>query len=357
MSFDNFVGALAQADVEFQHLKIVQLAQAILESGRGGSQLFTDHLNPYGMKYRSEMASFATSVTYTDSAGETDQYCKFPDYATAVLGYWRFVDRAPYSGWRAASSSAEEFIRFITYAGYLGGPHDTVPPAQRAADRVKKNQYIQKIRALFPEARQRLDQANRAFSTAGQIWSKRGVYIDVGHGRKPEGYDPGAVNGQITEHSLNLVAASACRSVLEAAGVPVKVDDALASNYDAGRAAAGYDVFVSIHHNSSNGGPAQGAEAFSHSGRGIAADRRLSALIATAMADELGINNRGQKTGNLSVLSGARDAGVRAASLAELYFIHAQTPPNPNPSQFNDWSRRGGGAIGQAILEWLRETA
>jgi N-acetylmuramoyl-L-alanine amidase len=357
MSFDSFVAALSGAKVEFEHLKVAQLAQAMLESGRGTSALFTQHNNPYGMKYRSEMAGLATSVSYTDSAGETDHYCRFASDADAVRGYWRFIDRSPYSGWRAAAASPLEYLRFITFAGYLGGPHDQVPPAQRAADRKKKTDYIAKLQKLFPEAEKRLRDAHAAQVPPGAdaIWRHKGVFLDVGHGQKPEGYDPGAINAgsNITEHALNLTAAAACAAALRAVGVPVLIDDGKKDNYTAGKASAGYDVFVSLHHNSSEN-PAQGTEVFSHVTKGTAADRALATQASAAIATELGITDRGGKAASFSVLSGARDAKVRAAILAEFYFIHRQTPPNPPPASFHEWSRRGGEALAGAIIAWLR---
>ena len=51
-NWDDFVSILKNTDIEFHHLKQVQLAQAILESGRGSSDLFRLHANPFGMKYR-----------------------------------------------------------------------------------------------------------------------------------------------------------------------------------------------------------------------------------------------------------------------------------------------------------------
>ena len=56
MSFKEFARALSDTRIEFEHLKVAQLAQAILESGRGSSDLFKDHNNPFGMKYRPEMS-------------------------------------------------------------------------------------------------------------------------------------------------------------------------------------------------------------------------------------------------------------------------------------------------------------
>jgi N-acetylmuramoyl-L-alanine amidase len=191
------------------------------------------------------------------------------------------------------------------------------------------------------------------------IWKGKGVYIDIGHGAKPGAYDPGAVHdaSKVTEHGLNQIAAAACAQELRQAGVPVTVNDARVSNYQAGAACAHYDVFVSVHHNSIMGKNVQGSEAIFHAGKGTAADRQLANLAAKAMADSLGIKNRGAKGGGVAVLSGARGGNVRAAILAELYFMHHQSPANPPPSQFKEWSERGGRALANAILDWLKAAA
>ena len=61
-NWDDFVRILKNTDIEFHHLKLVQLAQAILESGRGSSDLFRLHGNPFGMKYRREMCGVAIPI-------------------------------------------------------------------------------------------------------------------------------------------------------------------------------------------------------------------------------------------------------------------------------------------------------
>ena len=88
-SWDDFVGVLKNTDIEFHHLKLVQLAQAILESGRGSSDLFRLHGNPFGMKYRREMCGVAIPIQYSAHDGE-DVYCKFDTLQDAVDGYWLF---------------------------------------------------------------------------------------------------------------------------------------------------------------------------------------------------------------------------------------------------------------------------
>ena len=81
-----FVRVLRDTELEFHHLKPVQLAQAILESGRGGSDLFQLYGNPFGMKYRHEMNTIAVPIQYTAHDG-VDVYCKFDNLQDAVDGY------------------------------------------------------------------------------------------------------------------------------------------------------------------------------------------------------------------------------------------------------------------------------
>jgi N-acetylmuramoyl-L-alanine amidase len=121
-------------------LREVTLAQWLLESGRGTSDLAVQHYNFGGLKWRPEMAGYATKIKYKAHDGE-DFYCKFATIESFVNGYWRFLERAPYSGWEDQAASAEKFIRFI-------GPIYT--PSANYADRVL---------ALVPEAAALLDYA------------------------------------------------------------------------------------------------------------------------------------------------------------------------------------------------------
>ena len=180
------------------------------------------------------------------------------------------------------------------------------------------------------------------------------VYINIGHGQKPDRFDPGAVHGPSgkTEFELNTIAAASCKAVLESAGHEVTIGGNETGNYGGGTKARGHNVLVSMHHNSA-GSNAQGAECLYHRMHNTEADRLLAAKVAFSLSNELGIRNRGPKSMGLSVLKGAKDAGVPVAVLAELYFIQAQSPDNPPPAMFDDWSRRGGEAIARAINEVL----
>jgi hypothetical protein len=98
--------------IEFPQLRAVSLAQWILESDWGRSDLAGLHNNFAGMKWRVEMAPYATKVKYKAHDGE-DYYCHFHDHANFVAGYWAFMDRSPYVGWRKHAEDGEQFIKFI----------------------------------------------------------------------------------------------------------------------------------------------------------------------------------------------------------------------------------------------------
>lgn len=339
-SWDDFVKTLRETPIEFPHLKKVQMAQAILESGHGSSDLFKLYGNPFGMKYRPEMRRIATPVNYNAHDGE-DVYCKFDSPEDAVNGYWVFINRDFYSGWRTNVSSAEDYIEFITFAGYIDGDNEA------------KQSYVNKVTSRFSEASGLLEFPPDK-GKSEHIWKKNGVLLEIGHGNLPNGsFDPGAsgVSGK-NEHELNVIAAKAAQTVIKRAGVPCDVTDVAASLYNTGLRASGYDVFCSIHHNSASN-PAQGAEVLVHIDKADSADIELSISMSAEIARELGIRDRINgvpKRRKLGVLSGAEDTDVRVSVLAELYFIHMRVPDAV------DWSTRGGQAVGRSILDWLRNS-
>ena len=99
-------------DIEFPSLKAVTLAQWILESGWGSSELANKYNNFGGIKYRKDMQNIAKSVKYSANDG-IDYYCWFDTLEDFVKGYWTFLDRPPYKGWRSHANDPESFIYFI----------------------------------------------------------------------------------------------------------------------------------------------------------------------------------------------------------------------------------------------------
>lgn len=115
MTWQQFVEAVANTQIEFPQLKAACLAQAILESGRETTDLSKKYNNHHGMKWRPEMEGFATSIYYSTNSEPTggDDFCQFTSKEAAVCGYWHFLDRSPYRGWRNHTNSASDFLGFI----------------------------------------------------------------------------------------------------------------------------------------------------------------------------------------------------------------------------------------------------
>jgi len=189
------------------------------------------------------------------------------------------------------------------------------------------------------------------------------VMLEIGHGPGVP-FDPGAIahDNKTTEHELNVIAANAARKVLVAAGVDcIVIDTPQGRLYDIGLKASGFDVFCSVHHNALTKGQnkAQRSEAFSHATKGGKPDQELASMISAEMSKTLGLLDGGARQARLGILSGAEDTNVRAAVLAEVYFIDfvggtvgGTSFPKPD---LKNYSTRGGEAIGRAIVDWLKK--
>lgn len=156
----------SQENIRYPKLKEVTLAQWMLESGRAPSKLAKEHYNFGGLKWRPEMAPYATPVSYEAHDG-VDKYCKFATVESFINGYWAFINRAPYSGWEEHTSSGEEYIKFI-------GPIYT-PTAGYAA----------KVLNLVPEAKELLDNAGATpviTTETGTLPLLGTIVLDPGHG-------------------------------------------------------------------------------------------------------------------------------------------------------------------------------
>jgi N-acetylmuramoyl-L-alanine amidase len=133
-SWGEFVKLVCEQDLT-EHCKIVQLTQAMLESGRGISELFTLYQNPYGMKFRNVLVTVASPVDY-----KFEEYAQFKSIEKAVEGYWLFLSRKIYEGWDEHENSEHALLQHLVKCGYVG------------TDKKEQNLYIDRCFRLFPEA-------------------------------------------------------------------------------------------------------------------------------------------------------------------------------------------------------------
>lgn len=106
-TFRKLIERYKESSIEYPNLKPITLAMWIVDSNRGTSKL-SDYLNFAGMKYRTEISHLAQKITYKE-----DFYCAFSSLERFIEAFWRFLDRAPYEGWRELSSDEAQFIRYI----------------------------------------------------------------------------------------------------------------------------------------------------------------------------------------------------------------------------------------------------
>ena len=133
------------------------LAQWMLETGRGTSNAFKNFLNVAGMKYRDEMAGIASKVWYkTITEGyrngpngweQGDWFCQFETPEDAVIGYFKFLSRHPYSGVTDRTQAPEEFLSFIGPTWCPGGYKKEWMDAHGG-----KNYHEHILDTLYPEA-------------------------------------------------------------------------------------------------------------------------------------------------------------------------------------------------------------
>lgn len=165
---EDLAEAYSQTSIQYPNLKAITLAQWMLESSRGTSKLARENFNFGGLKWRDEMEGFATKIFFDASDG-SDTYCKFASVDAFIKGYWKFLTRAPYTGWEAHTSTPEAFIEFIGPI-YAGDPN-----------------YISKVKSLLPEAQNLLAKVATDNGIQGTwiketekavYWMEREFYID-----------------------------------------------------------------------------------------------------------------------------------------------------------------------------------
>jgi N-acetylmuramoyl-L-alanine amidase len=165
--------------IRYPQLRPITLAQWMLESGRCTSKLAKEHYNFGGIKWRPEMAAYATKIKYVANDGG-GYYCKFATIENFINGYWAFLNRAPYTGWEDHITTGEEFIRFI-------GP--TYTPTKNYADKVI-NLLVEAEQLLTEDVPVTMELA------AGQV-NLGTIVLDPGHGGTKK------IGGSAANHAIS----------------------------------------------------------------------------------------------------------------------------------------------------------
>jgi N-acetylmuramoyl-L-alanine amidase len=147
-------------------LKIALLAQCILESARGQSDLAQQHDNWAGLKFRQRMIDHAVPVDYRGTDGEMTTYCKFSSPQAFINGYWHFISSGPYDGYNQFEDDGAGYIRHIARCGYSADPD-----------------YVSKVLSLFHEASNLLGDDAALAAAQNDPRSALRLAVVVGHNR------------------------------------------------------------------------------------------------------------------------------------------------------------------------------
>ena len=102
---------------EYVHLETTILAQWMLESNYGKSELSSRYFNYSGLKYRHEVQGYM-KIIYTDSVGEVDQYFALPTPTGFCKLYFSFLERKRYHGIGATLGSKFAFLSHLQSRGF-----------------------------------------------------------------------------------------------------------------------------------------------------------------------------------------------------------------------------------------------
>lgn len=109
-----FIQQIARHPEIPNNAKLVCVAMAIQETGRGTSKLFKELKNGHGMKWREELKGLALpEAIKVPSEQEPVEFCKFQTYALAVDGWLRFLKRWPYEGWEDHQDHPRQLVDHI----------------------------------------------------------------------------------------------------------------------------------------------------------------------------------------------------------------------------------------------------
>ena len=307
------------------------IAQAILESAKGTSELGSSANNLFGLKYNPAQPNRCpTAIGYYVKAGSeqnadgsytssTMLWQKFANREDCVIGYFDFINNSRYANLKGIEDP-RTYLETIKDDGY--------------ATSLK---YVDNLVNV-------INQYNLTqYDITENSMSKRTVFLSAGHG----GSNAGAVAYGIKEKDVNLITLLACQMVLERHDVTVVCSRTTDENDDVYEEvreanASGCEIAVSFH---ANAGGGDGFEAFCYS---TSAKGKKLAQLCEKYVKELGQNSRGVKSGDH--LYFVRKTSMPAV-LVESFFLD-----NDKDNDIGDTveeQRAFGVAYAKAILEYM----
>lgn len=274
------------------------IAQAILESASGTSELAVKANNYFGLKYKSGRCPSACGIYYKDGSEQNPdgtysssamQWFKFSNVENGVKGYFEFISISRYANLKGVTNP-KTYLENIKNDGY--------------ATSIK---YVDNLMAVIEKyGLTKYDQNNIIKEEKSMATKKIG--IDRGHGLRTSGKQ--TPNG-IKENALNDAVADLVVDLLKDYDVEFIHTDNDEGNIDESLESrrAMYvnqkvDAFVSIHHNASSSAWANvtGVEVYTDNNP-TAQDIALANAIYKNLPAYTGLRGRGIKKANFVVIN------------------------------------------------------
>jgi N-acetylmuramoyl-L-alanine amidase len=299
-----FIYAVKSSDMT-DAMKVACVAQAINESARGTASVPRECFNFHGMKMRDELEGLAVGKEMKVNSEPSGKgiFAKFPDVATGIKGWLKFLTRSYYKGWEAYENDAAGFIRHI---GKSWTPKKT---------------YADEVIRGFAEAEILLGITLPQDQISNFPKAKKRIFLDPGHAESKAGARS-AKGAQ--EEDLNRLQAQVIKEQLEKTGrFDVTIFDPATDNLvEIGKAAKGHDMSIHLHHNSYAGSEDPGSEVLFDNDKAEAQSKELAEKMSAAISRALGTKNRGAKPFAGTVMDVAEQQGTFPVVLTESYFLN-----------------------------------
>lgn len=211
------------------------VAQAVLESGAGTSELAVKANNFFGLKYKAGRCPSASGI-YVKVGSEQNadgsyvsssmQWCKFDSIELCVKGYFEFISHSRYSNLKGVTDP-KKYLELIKADGY--------------ATSLKYVDNVYRIIQTDNLTRFDIIEKSKMFK----------VYIDAGH--YGEKYNKSTTGLNYYESAMTWKLSQYLKAELEKRNVIVSMSrtniNENPSLYNRGYGAGGYDLFLSLHSN------------------------------------------------------------------------------------------------------------
>lgn len=354
MTTEQFIGEIAKYVQKYApkyNIKVHSpiIAQAILESSKGTSELAVNANNYFGLKYRAGRCPTASGIYYKVGSEQNPdgsysssamQWMKFPNMESCVIGYFDFTNISNYSNLKGVTNP-ETYLKNIKADGYATSLN-----------------YVENLMNVIKSYS--LTQYDPKGGTTNMTYK---VAIDAGHGantagkRHPDDY---------REHYSNTYMAYYLEQILSKNGIQtlkVSWNDSIATDdTDVSLATRqtqiknwGADISVSIHANAYGDGKsynsANGVETFYHEIASRAGDsKKLAEKVQAQLIKGTKQTNRGVKTSSLSMCN-CTAMGTKASVLVETAFMTNKTESDLLKS--DEFCRECAREIAQGVFDYL----